>query len=339
MKQPEKKYHLYGVGSALLDMEVDIDDVFCVDAGLKKGCMALTDKTQQEALLAQLNQQPANIKHACGGSAANTIISNSCFGGQSFFSCMLGQDEYGDIYLDNLNAMKIHNNVQIVDTGDTGRCLVMITPDGERTMMTSLGVNAELSTNIIDEHAISISEYLYLEGYLVGTACNLRALQHACVLAEKHQTKIAFSLSDPSIVTDFEEEIKMLLASQQISLLFCNEEELLTYTKQKDLSKALDIASKHVTHIVATRGAEGAVIQRHGNRVHIKAYPTQVINTNGAGDMFAGAYLYGICHQFDTQHAGSFAAFCGAYLVSCHGPRLKAEKYAQLLHEFKAQHM
>jgi sugar/nucleoside kinase (ribokinase family) len=336
MSRPQRTYKLYGIGSALLDMEVNIDEAFCKTAGIDKGCMALIDQTRQAQLLEQLNLEPAHTKRACGGSVANTVIGYSCFGGRTFFSCVLGKDEAGDFYRQNLKVLSVDSNAHISDTGSTGKCLVMITPDGERTMGTFLGANAELDESIIDEDALARSEYLYLEGYLLGGEYGFQAMSRACTLAQQCQTQIVLSLSDRSIITHFGQHIDTLIESFKIAIIFGNEEEVLQHAGQKDLSTAMEIIGKRVPHLIVTRGEAGAIIRQHDQNTMIRGYPAQAVDTNGAGDMFAAAYLHSISHGCDTLRAGSFAAFSAAHLVGHYGPRLKAADYPELLERFES---
>lgn len=330
MSKHANKYDLYGIGSALVDMEVEVSEQFQQRSGTGKGHMMLVDEARQRELISQLGLNPANLKKACGGSAANTVISNSAFGGRAFFSCALGNDQEGHFYRDNLTQVGVHSNAHMMPAGATGKCLVMITPDGERTMNTFLGVNEQLSAEIIDQQALATSTYLYLEGYLVSTESNYQTLLSACTLANQSDTRIILSLSNAFIVQNYFTQLQKII-STGIAMVFCNEEEALLYSGCDTLSDAIRALSAQIPHTIITRGKEGAVIHLDGATTHIKSHPVKTVDTNGAGDVFAGAYLYGISHGLDIQQAGDFASLCAARLVSCYGPRLAPEEYQQLL--------
>jgi fructokinase len=329
-----KKYHVYGVGNALVDMEVCVDDEFLRRMGINKGHMTLVDEKRQIELLANIDHR--NGKWASGGSAANTIIAVSYFGGKTFYSCKVADDEAGSFYVNDLIAAGVETNIEDDrHEGITGHCLVMITSDAERTMNTFLGISDTLSVHELDEEAIGNSEYVYLEGYLVTSGSTRAAAIEAKRTAERHGAKTALTFSDPSIVEYFRDGLEEMLGNG-VDLLFCNEAEAMSWSQCEDIEPALDRLKDIAGSYAVTRGARGAVIYDGSRQIHIAPHAVKALDSNGAGDMFAGAFLYGITHGFSHELAGNLAAAAAASIVSKFGPRLPAEEHKKILSELMA---
>ncbi len=325
------KYHVYGIGAALVDTEIEVTDHDLQQLQVEKGLMTLVDEARQTELINHLQDHLTASKRASGGSAANTIIAVSAFGGNAFYSCKVANDDNGQFYLNDLTNAGVdyqHNGEQV--EGLTGKCLVLITPDAERSMNTFLGVSETVSVENLNTEAISQSEYLYLEGYLVTSETGRAAAIRAREIAEGHQVKTALSLSDPGMVTFFKDGLKEMLGNK-VDLLFCNEDEALGWTDRSTLEDAIE-ELKYSAHTFAiTLGSRGALVF-DGQSLHtIAVHPVTAIDTNGAGDMFAGAFLYAITHGYDYQQAGNFASVAAANVVSQFGPRLNEEQYPDIL--------
>ncbi|MEN8131551.1 MAG: adenosine kinase [Pseudomonadota bacterium] len=326
-----KKYHVYGVGNALVDMEVTVNDEFLRRMGIGKGHMTLVDERRQIELLANLDHR--NGKWASGGSAANTIIAVNYFGGQSYYSCKVANDEAGDFYVADLRAAGVDSNINgVLYEGITGHCLVMITPDAERTMNTFLGITDSLSVEELDTEAIRSSQYVYLEGYLVSSSTSRETAIEARNLAQNHGVKTALTFSDPSMITYFRDGMTEMVGDG-VDLLFCNEAEALGWAQTEDLDFALDKLSDIAKSYAVTLGAKGAVVYDGHQQIEISPHPVKAIDSNGAGDMFAGAFLYGITHGHAYETAGKIASLASARVVSRFGPRLPAEEHKNILAE------
>ena len=326
-----KKYHLYALGNALVDTEIEVADSDLARHNIAKGVMTLVDAQRQAELTAGLRDHLTLSKRACGGSAANTAIALAQFGGRAFFSCNVGDDDNGQFYLDDLAASHIdHCGDSGRDSGATGRCLVMITPDAERTMNSYLGVSDQLDESNIDFAALADSEYLYIEGYLVTSPASRAAVAVARDHALANGVKIALSLSDPGIVAAFSEELREM-AGSRIDLLFCNAEEALNWTGGAALEGALQKLQSEVGSFAVTNGSRGATVYDGFNQQQCAAQAVTAIDTNGAGDMFAGAYLYALAAGHSAAKAGRFANVAASCVVSQYGPRLHAAEYAPLL--------
>lgn len=318
----KRKYDVYGIGNALVDMEFEISDQFLDKHNVEKGVMTLVDEETQFKLISDINR--AETVEKPGGSAANTIFAVSQFGGKAFYSCKVADDEFGDRYLEEMNEAGIDTNYirQEREDGITGKCLVMITDDAERTLNTFLGITADLSTKEIDEFAIKDSKFIYLEGYLVASEKGHQAMKETKKIAENNGVKTALTLSDPAIVEGFKERFVDVIGAS-VDLLFCNQKEAKIYTGKDDLMEAREALKKEAQRFVITQGKNGAMIYDGDTFIDIEPYPVDAIDTNGAGDMYAGAFLYGITNGMGYAGAGKLASLAGSKIVSQFGPRLQ----------------
>jgi sugar/nucleoside kinase (ribokinase family) len=326
-----KRYHVYGVGAALVDTEIDVSDQDLASMGVEKGLMTLVDEQRQQQLLQHLSGHLVQSKRASGGSAANTIIAVTQFGGRAFYSCHVADDDNGRFYRDGLQTAGVDCHPRLGQgTGITGKCLVLITPDAERSMNTFLGASADLSVADLDEEAIAASEYVYLEGYLVTSPHGRAAAIRAREVAERNGVKTALSFSDPGIVAHFRDGLAQMLGTR-IDLLFCNRHEALSWAGTDDLEQAIAALKQIANTFAITLGAEGALAY-DGTTLHaIAPFPVKAVDTNGAGDMFAGAFLYGITQGYDFPTAGKLASLASAMVVADSAPRMPRVQQQQLL--------
>ncbi len=324
------KFHIYGLGAALVDTEIEVSDQDLTRHAIAKGVMTLVDEKRQHQLIDALSDHLQTCKRASGGSCANSIIAASYFGASTFYSCKVANDENGQFYLSDLEAANVKTPENSGnESGITGKCLVMITPDAERTMNTFLGISETVSTEQLDLSALSTSEYVYIEGYLVSSATGKAAAIALKQAADEANVKTAFSLSDPAMVSFFGEGLKEMIGTG-VDILFCNEDEALGFTNEDKLDKAEQALRQIANTVVITLGARGARIIDKDGAIDIAPCPTKAVDTNGAGDMFAGAFLYAISHQYSLEQAGNFAANAAAQVVSQYGPRLRPEQHEAL---------
>lgn len=328
----KKKYNVYGIGNALVDMEFEVTDQFLEKHEVEKGVMTLVDEDTQFRLIDGINH--AETVRKPGGSAANTIYAVSQFGGEAFYSCKVANDRFGDDYLEDMKEAGIDTNFdrQEQEEGITGKCLVMITEDAERTLNTYLGITSDLSTKEVDEQAISNSEYVYIEGYLAASEPGHEAMMLTKKIAQDHDAKTALTLSDLSIVKAFKERLVEVIGAS-VDLLFCNEEEARIYTGKDDIIEAREALKKEAERFVITQGKNGAMIFDGDTFIDIEPYNVNAIDTNGAGDMYAGAFLYGITNGLGYAGAGKLASLAGSKVVSQFGPRLKWHEAQEILHK------
>ncbi|WP_444940105.1 adenosine kinase [Microbulbifer sp. ZKSA004] len=327
-----QQYDLYGIGAALLDTEIEVSDQDLSSLGVEKGIMTLVDDARQQQLVDDLQNHMVTAKLACGGSGANTVIAASYFGLRTFYSCKVAADENGDFYRNNLNSAGVDypETLKQADEGTTGKCLVLITPDAERSMNTYLGMSEQLSVAELDSDALSASKWAYIEGYLVSSETGRAAAIKLREEAEAHGVKTALSLSDPAMVQFFGEGLREMI-SGGVDMLFCNRDEALGFTGTDSVEGAVEALRDYCRSFAITLGADGALLW-DGNDVHrIESPEVRAIDTNGAGDMFAGAFLYGINREMSFTEAGELACRAAAQVVSQYGPRLEAEQHSELL--------
>jgi sugar/nucleoside kinase (ribokinase family) len=329
-----KKYLAYGIGAALVDTEIRVDDGELALMGVEKGLMTLVDERRQSELLTHLEGHLVKASHASGGSAGNSMIAAARFGGRTFMSCKVAADADGDIYIADLEAAGVDHCLHGARAaGSTGKCLVLITPDAERSMNTFLGISETLSTEQLDAAAIAASEYLYIEGYLVTSPTGRAAAVRARELAEAAGVKTALSFSDPGMVAHFRDGLQQIVG-ERLDLVFCNEAEALGWGGTDDLALAVERLKRSARRFVVTRGAAGALAFDGRELVEIPPHRVQAVDTNGAGDMFAGAFLYAISRGEDYPAAGRFASLAAGAIVASYGPRLPAADYRALRVEF-----
>jgi sugar/nucleoside kinase (ribokinase family) len=319
----QKKYNLYGIGNALVDMEFEVHDDFFKTHDIDKGLMTLVDEDRQNYLLSALGEIP--LKQQCGGSAANTVIANAQFGGKGFYSCKVSADPIGNFFFQDLQDNGVDSNLQHHhrDHGTTGKCLVLITPDAERTMNTFLGITSTLGKKEVDVPAIMDSQYMYMEGYLVASPTGKEAAIFAREIAEQNGVKTAITFSDVNMVKFFKAGLEEMMGKNGVDLLFCNTSEALVFTETHDLMVARERLKKFAKTFVITMGENGAMIFDGDTFIDIEPYKVKAIDSNGAGDMYAGAFLYGITHGHSYAASGKLASLAASRLVSQFGPRLK----------------
>lgn len=292
--------------------------------------MTLVDEGNQNQLLHVLETKYPLRTQAGGGSAANTLYALSQFGGNAFLTCKVANDDNGDFYLNQLGHHNIETNTssQRVD-GTTGRCIVMVTPDAERTMHTFLGVSEYVSEAELDLEAASDSKYIYLEGYLVTSPSARKAIKSLRELAAEKNVKTAMTFSDPSMVEHFKDEVNELIGDG-VDLLFCNENEAKIWSEEDTIEGACAAMEKKAQQFVITRGSQGARLFDGNNYIDVAAPKITAVDTNGAGDMFAGAFLYALTKGESFETAGKLANAAAATVVSNFGPRLPAEAHAEI---------
>lgn len=331
----DKQYDVYGIGNALVDIVTEIDLDFLIKNGIEKGVMTLVDEKRQHDLMKVIDMTKS--KMSCGGSAANTMIGVSQFGGKSFYSCLVAADDLGKFFLQDLRRNGVDTNLTSASCppGVTGKVLVMTTPDAERTMNTFLGISSHLAPRHLDENALANSRYVYLEGYLVTSPTGLETMKEAKKVAERHKIKTTLTFSDPSMVKYFAPQIREVIGAS-VDLLFCNEEEAMIYTGTDTLAAAREQLKEVAKHFVVTQGANGALIYDGDTFINIEPYKVKAVDTNGAGDMFAAAFLYGITHGHSYAEAGKLASLASSRVVSKFGPRLEPEQVQKLLGELTA---
>jgi len=325
-----QQYDVYGLGNALLDIELEVSPELLQELNIDKGVMTLIEEDHQYKILKRLEGQ--SMKRGGGGSAANTMIALSQFGGKAFYSCKVANDEDGQVYLGDLLRFNVDTNLQYhaPEAGITGKCLVFVTPDADRTMNTFLGISASFSEAELVPDAIAQSKYTYIEGYLVTGAASKAAAIQARDLAKAAGQKIALSLSDLNMVKFFKDGLLEIIGSG-VDFLFANESEALKMADTEDLTVAVDYLKGLAKGFAITRGPKGSVIFDGQEIIEIDALPVKAVDTVGAGDMYAGAVLYGLTHGMSYAQAGELGSKAAAKLVTSFGPRMDTQETRSLL--------
>lgn len=319
------------VGNALVDVLAKTDDAFInqqnADHGMEKGAMTLIDEVRAVELYAQM---PAGVESS-GGSGGNTMAGFASFGGKGGFIGKVADDELGKIFQHDLRSMGIQFDTQpLVMGAKTGRCLILVTPDAQRTMNTFLGASVELKEEDVDEELIADAQVTYLEGYLFDREQAKNAFIKAAETAHAAGHRVALTLSDPFCVDRHRSDFLRLVESH-VDILFANEDEIKSLFMQENFDDAVSAISKHVEIAALTRSEKGAVIVANGQTYEIPAAPVEeVVDTTGAGDQFAAGFLYGFTEGKDPETCGKLGVLAAAEVISHMGPR-PAVEYAGLI--------
>ena len=313
-------FDVFGIGNALVDIQAQVSDDQLQAAGFEKGIMTLVDDEQQCALLQSLDGVPLN--RCAGGSAANTVIAIANLGGRAAYAGKVSRDETGQFFLDDMQKQGVTIEVPPATAGQTGTSTILITNDAQRTMLTNLAVSGTLTKADVDEKLIARSKYLYIEGYLLTSETPKTAAYRAIEVAKAHNVRIALTASDPFLVNMLRDEI-MSLIEGPVDLLFCNEEEARSLTQMDEPAECAREIHRHTENVALTLGANGSLLMHKGELIPIEGVAVDAIDTTGAGDMFAGALLYGITNGLTWKDAGHLASRAAARIVSQLGARME----------------
>jgi sugar/nucleoside kinase (ribokinase family) len=315
----QPSYDIVAIGNAIVDVLSPADDAFIAENGMTKGAMQLVFTTEEaEALYAKM----APGQTVSGGSAANTIAGMAALGAKCAFIGQVADDQLGDIFAHDIRAAGIRFDVAArAGEPTTGRCLIFVSPDGQRTMNTFLGASHYLPAAALDRGLIADSAYLYLEGYLWDPEEPRAAMRAAIEVARAAGRKVAFTLSAEFVIDRHRDAFRELIADGLIDLLFANQEELKSLTQESDLEAAIAAVAK-VETLVVTFGPEGAMAVEGGTRTRVPAEPVErVVDTTGAGDLFAAGFLHGRIAGRSTEEALRLGAICAAECIGHYGPR------------------
>lgn len=329
----QKEFAVYAIGSALVDIEFVVNDKFLQNNNIKKGVMSIVDNNTLDELINKLNTEADFVKKSCGGSACNSVVAINNFGGKTFYTSKVADDEFGHFFVQDLKDIGVDFKDAIFDKGVTGKCLVMITKDANRTMNTFLGINENLCLQDLDTHSLTNSKWLYVEGYLATNKKREEVGIEAMAIAKKAQLKTAISLSDPLVVKIFNQQIKNIIGDK-VDLLFCNKEEAFSFSNKKNMKDVVYELTKYAKTFAITLDANGCLIYDGKNEFIIPAIKTKAIDTNGAGDMFAGAFLYAINNSLNYYDAAKFANTSASIVVSKFGPRIDKNQYIKIKKDF-----
>lgn len=313
-------YDVYGVGNALVDTEIRVTDAELAERNLRKGVMSLVSTAEQDALVRTFNGRPTS--DAAGGSAANTMVGVAQFGGRAFYTGKVGNDPMGSLYRLSMSEVGVEFDVE-ADAGATGTCLVLVTPDGERTMQTCLGSSSALRPSDVDLGRLAQSKLLYVEGYLWGAPSTADAAELAMESAREMGVPVALSLSDPAMVEHCGDQLRRVTRAY-VDILFCNEHEGSVYAGGVQGREAvLQAVGADVPLVFMTCGADGCLVWDRGRITAVPGHRVPVVDTTGAGDVYAAGVLYGLSQRLSPVDAAKLGTYASGYIVTRMGPRLE----------------
>jgi sugar/nucleoside kinase (ribokinase family) len=314
-----KPFQLCGLGNALVDIFLDLSEEDFAALGIERATMRLVELDEQKQLLQRFHDREPRL--VSGGSVANSVIAFSQLGGQAAFLGCVGDDRYGLFYQTEFEELGIDFGNPAIVGESTGTCLCIVTPDAERTMRTCLAVSSHLAARHVDEGRIRDSEWLFIEGYVFANpATGQGAIREALRFAKKHGVKVALTCSEAFVVTVFGDAF--FEALKQADLLFCNTSEACAVAKAQDAQEAFARLKGLAPSCVVTAGPEGAYVRHGAVEAHVPAFPCAPRDLTGAGDMFAGAFLYGITHGVPADRAARAACFLAMKVITQVGARL-----------------
>jgi sugar/nucleoside kinase (ribokinase family) len=310
---------IVAMGDAIVDVIANCDEEFIRAHNLPKGSMQLLTPEQADELYAAMGV----AREMSGGSAANSMAGIAAMGGSAAFIGQIAEDQLGLIFEHDMHALGVRfDTPPLLEGPPTGRCLILVTPDGQRTMNTSPGASHELSIEALDRDLIASASILFLEGYLFGPAKPRAAMMEAIKIAHAADRQVAFTLSESVCITGRKERFSEMIGSGGVDLLFCNEDEALQLTGRTDLDDALDELKVKVPTLVITKGEQGAIGIENGERIMIPAAPVnQVVDTTGAGDLFAAGFLAARCKGASLERCLWTGAIAAGEVIQHYGAR------------------
>lgn len=315
----EKEFKLCGLGNAVVDIFLEVSEEEFASLGFERGGMRLVDLDEQKILLDRYQKHEPKL--VSGGSVANSVIAFSQLGGQAAFIGCVGDDRYGLFYSSEFEELGIDIGNPIIVNEATGTCVCIVTPDAERTMRTCLAVSSHLSARHVEERRIQNSEWLFIEGYVFANPdTGQTAIREAIRIAKRHGTKIAITCSDAFVVQVFGDALHEAL--QHADLFFCNEGEACAVANASNAEEAFRRLDGKIKSVVVTNGPHGAYIRHDGVETHVPSFPCEPKDLTGAGDMFAGAFLYGITHGVSPEHSARAAGYLAHKVITQVGARL-----------------
>jgi sugar/nucleoside kinase (ribokinase family) len=313
------RYDVLALGNAIVDVIARADDDFLVKHAMRKGSMSLID----EIRAAQIYDAMGPGMEISGGSAANTIVGVAGFGARAAFIGRVKDDPLGNVFTHDIRAAGVSfDTAPSADGPSTGRCYVLVTPDGERTMHTFLGAAQDLHPRDIDEEAVASAAVTYLEGYLWDPPHAKEAFRKAAAIAHQAKRLVALSLSDAFCVDRWRDEFLHLVRGGVVDLLFCNEAELRSLYQTADFDTAVAALRGDARRAVVTRSADGCIVVEGPQTTVVPACRVdRVVDTTGAGDLFAAGFLFGLCAGLGDERSARLGALAAAEVISHLGAR------------------
>lgn len=323
-----KKYQVVGIGNAMVDVLSHCDDAYLAEHNVDKGIMQLIDVTRAHDLYKVMG--PA--QEISGGSAANTIAGIAALGGSTAYVGKIKDDQLGEIFAHDIRAQGADFDTPLApaDHSDqTGRCMVLVTPDGERSMSTYLGVSEFLGPDDIDEKMMADTDWIYLEGYRFDGPDSHAAFAKAIAATKSAGGRVSVTLSDPFCVERHRDAFRTMI-SADIDLLFANEHEMKSLYQEDDLDKALAKAAQDCELVACTVGEKGAWVLGQDRKILVPTQATSIVDATGAGDLFAAGFLAGLVKGHDLPLCGQMGCIAAGEVISHIGARPEADLKAMM---------
>jgi sugar/nucleoside kinase (ribokinase family) len=325
------KYDICALGNALVDTQYMVSHEFLASVGLEADQMTLVSADEQNEITKKLEDLDAESVSDCGGSATNSLVASSSYGAECHHVCRVSKDDDGMRYLDSLKNAGVYHKGYSEEQLDlpTGKCLILVTPDAKRTMVSMLGVSACMSSLDLDLEAIANSKIFYIEGYMVTSDENFNAVITVLEFLKDKEILKALSLSDPGIVNGFRDKFEQI-ESYGIDMVFGNDDEAKAFSGKDNLDDAIKFLKEKPFTSVITTGAKGSIVVADGNEDYVSGEQIQPVDTNGAGDMFAGSFMYAYLQGMPLISCAKFSNYAASKVVETFGPRLSMDGYIKV---------
>ena len=328
------KYDISALGNALVDTQYKVSSEFLSGVGIEADTMTLASAEEQAPIIEKLISMGSESVSDCGGSATNSLVAAANYGSNCHHVCRVADDEDGTRYLDSLRAAGVKHIGVSSENSDmpTGKCLILVTPDAKRTMISMLGVSAFLGASDIDYEVVENSKIFYIEGYMVTSDDNFNAVISTLEHLKGKDVLKALSLSDAGIVHGFKDKFD-LIESYGIDMIFCNDDEAVAFSGKENLEDAIEYYKSKSYMTARTKGADGSVVVQNGVEYLAPAEKITPVDTNGAGDMFAGSFMHAFLQGHDVEACAKFSNYASSKVVETFGPRLSSDGYAEVLNK------
>ena len=328
------KYDISALGNALVDTQYKVSSEFLSGVGIEADTMTLASAEEQAPIIEKLISMGSESVSDCGGSATNSLVAAANYGSNCHHVCRVADDEDGTRYLDSLRAAGVKHIGVSSENSDmpTGKCLILVTPDAKRTMISMLGVSAYLGASDRDYEVVENSKIFYIEGYMVTSDDNFNAVISTLEHLKGKDVLKALSLSDAGIVHGFKDKFD-LIESYGIDMIFCNDDEAVAFSGKENLEDAIEYYKSKSYMTAVTKGADGSVVVQNGVEYLAPAEKITPVDTNGAGDMFAGSFMHAFLQGHDVEACAKFSNYASSKVVETFGPRLSSDGYAEVLNK------
>ena len=330
------KYDISALGNALVDTQYMVDHDFLDAMGLEPDSMTLASAEEHAPIIKKLKDMGVDSVSDCGGSATNSLVAASNYGSKCHHVCRVANDEDGKKYLDSLQTAGVKHIGYSKENSDlpTGKCLIFVTPDAKRTMSSMLGISAFLGSQDIDYDAVDNSKIFYIEGYMVTSDENFSAVTSVLSHIKNENTLKALSLSDAGIVHGFKDKFKEI-ESYGIDMVFCNDDEAVAFAGTETLEEAINFYKSQTYMIAITKGSQGSIVIKDGKEIFSPAVSITPVDTNGAGDMYAGSFMHAFLNGFNLSECADFSNYASSKVVETFGPRLTPDGYKEVSNKLR----